>query len=232
MKGGMTGLLKVGEGINSVWENERLWKIWGVNKIHFYLMWWGDTKWGEKKKAELEWWAREVEYRRKLRRVKTIFLKQSWCCQYMRRAWTGAVDAMTDKMAMIEQRWCRQDFPNWEKVKRKSDSGGLAEAVGQLAALVAEAARVKQRASVGRGLQSLVSGAGICGVSVLRHVRSGSNLWSQSPGVFPNSKYLQGGFVRSCRWWMFGEDCPVSPAIWICAFLCQQTVMFTDVTRK
>lgn len=48
--------------------------------------------------------------------------------------------------------------------------------MGQLAALVAEAARVKQSASVGGGLQSLVSGAGICGVSALRHVRSGSNL--------------------------------------------------------
>lgn len=60
MKGGMTGLLKVGEDINSVWENDRLWMIVKVNKICFYLMWWGDMKWEEETKACLEWWAREI----------------------------------------------------------------------------------------------------------------------------------------------------------------------------
>lgn len=58
MKGGMTDLLKVGEGINSVWE--RLWKILKVNKICFYLMWWGGMKWREKKKAGLECWVKVV----------------------------------------------------------------------------------------------------------------------------------------------------------------------------
>ena len=48
--------------------------------------------------------------------------------------------------------------------------------VGQLAVLVIEAERAKERVLVGGELQSLFSGASICGVSALRNVWFGSNL--------------------------------------------------------
>jgi len=82
--------------------------------------------------------------------------------------------------------------------------------------------------------QSLFSVTNICGESsqALRNVLFNSNLGSPSPGVSPHAKYLLGGFVRNCGCRAAGEDCPASPAIRLCVFLCQQTAMLTDVTRK
>lgn len=100
MKGGMTALLKVGEGINSVWENDRLWKILKVNKICFYLMWWGDMRCREKKKDCFEWWAREVVTQWNSegnREGWNCFLKERSCHQDMRRAWTGAEHSVIEK---------------------------------------------------------------------------------------------------------------------------------------
>lgn len=44
-------------------------------------------------------------------------------------------------------------------------------------------------------------------------------------------QHLLGDFVRSGGCWAAGEDCPASPGTRSC-FLCQHTVMLTDVTRK
>lgn len=99
MKGGMMVLLKVGEGINSVWENDRLWKILKVNKICFHLMWWGDVSWGEKKKDCFEWWAREVvtQWKSEGNREGWICFIKERCCHQDRRAWTGAEDSVSEK---------------------------------------------------------------------------------------------------------------------------------------
>lgn len=106
MKGGMTVLWKVGECINSVWENDRLWKILKVNKICFYLMWWGDMRCGQKKKDCFECWAREVVTQwnsRGSREEWNCFLKERSCRQNMRRAWTGAEDSVLEKKKAVRE---------------------------------------------------------------------------------------------------------------------------------
>ena len=128
------------------------------------------------------------------------------------------------------------NFVTWiETLEKKWKEKGL-----QIARAVGNAGhsgwgwKSEGRVCVGEEVQSLFSSTNICAVSslALRNVLSSSNLWSPSPGVSPHAKYLQGGFVRNCRCWAVGEDCPASPAIRVCAFLCQQTVVLTDVTRK
>lgn len=233
------GLLKVGEDINSVWENDRLWKILKVNTVCFYLMWWEGMKWGEKKKACLEWWARAVVTQWHLegnREGQNCFLKERGYCQDMRRAWSGALDSMTDKKGYVrkrEQRWhqlCHTDW-DWRRGERRKASR-LQEQSAALAT-VAGAERVRAEYVWERrcrvcslrqiSVEYLACHLEIYFLAVCDHCLQ----------VYPHmpSTSLE-GFVRNCRCWAVGEDCPGSPAIRACAFLCQHTVMLMDVTRK
>lgn len=126
----------------------------------------------------------------------------------MRWAWAGALNAVIDEAAMR----AKFGFMSWREVRDK-DLQGAGGSMEQLAVLVAEAQRVKESASK-RLLQSLFTGASICGVSAYSNFSSSFGLWAQSAGVSPNVTYLLVGFVKSFRLWMFGERCPVSPAVW------------------
>lgn len=153
----------------------------------------------------------------------------------MRRAWTEALDSMIDKKGRVrkrEQRWhqlCHTDWDSGEEVKGLPTAGAVSSSSHS-----GWGCKSKGRVFMGEESQSLFSSTNICGVPspALRNALSSSNLQSPSPGVSPHAGYLLGGFVRNCRCWAVGEDCPASPAIRVCAFLCQQTVMLKDVTRK
>lgn len=128
MKGGMTALLKVGEGINSVWENDGLWKILKVNKICFYLMWWADMRCREKKKDCFEWWAREVvtQWNSEVNREGwNCFFKERCCHQDMRRAWTQAEDSVIDKKGCVRENRGGINVSQRLRLKKRWEEKGL-----------------------------------------------------------------------------------------------------------
>lgn len=110
----------------------------------------------------------------------------------------------------------------WRRGDRRKGPKSLGQSAAQATGAWAEH---EERALTGEEVQSLFSVTNICGISslALRKVLSSSNPRSPSPGVSQHAKYLPGGFVRNSGRRAVGEDCPASPAIRACAFLCQQS---------